>query len=248
MCSIFACVNTLDACRDTTSMNLITILFTVGIGVLSSGIVAIIVEYTRMPRFKFDILPPEKVWRCDANGKPIESYVSLKVRVSNKPLPFILRWWMQRQSARDCRATLRFLREKDESPFIVCPMVGRWADSVQPVPLHGIISIRPNAGSQSIQAGEIDFYDIDRLTPDSRIHIPAGESEKLDIAVRFPTETDAFGWTNESYRYNFQHPGFRLPAGRYVVEIIVRSEGVKKQECFRIENDHTIEEFRLARL
>jgi hypothetical protein len=33
-----------------------------------------------------------------------------------------------------------------------------------------------------------------------------------------------------------------------LVDILVQSEGVKKQERFRIENDHTINEFRLAPL
>lgn len=35
---------------------------------------------------------------------------------------------------------------------------------------------------------------------------------------------------------------------RYLVDILVQSEGMKKQERFRIENDHTIDEFRLASL
>jgi hypothetical protein len=146
---------------------------------------------------------------------------------------------MQRQSARDCRGTVHFLRE-DKTPFIDRPMPGRWAASVEPVPLQGVIR----------SSGEtIEIHDIARLNADSRIHIPAGEAEILDVAVRFPEETNAFGWTNESYRHpGNRHPGFTLPKGRYVVDILVQSEGVKKQERFRLENDHTIKEFRLAPL
>jgi hypothetical protein len=93
----------------------------------------------------------------------------------------------------------------------------------------------------------IEIHDIARLTSDSRVHIPAGEKESLDIAVRFPEETDAFGWTNESYRYpGNRHPDYTLPKGRYLVDVLVQSEGVKKRERFRLENDHTTREFRLA--
>jgi hypothetical protein len=215
-------------------MTFITAVF---FGVLSSLIVAMFLEWMRKPRLSFSILPPEDVGLFSADGALIERYVALKVHVSNDALPFSFRW-MQRQSARDCRATLHFLRE-DKTPFIVRPMAGRWAGSVQPVPLQGLI--RPSMET-------IEIHDITRLTADSRIHIPAGETEDLDVAVRFPAATDAFGWTNESYRYGGRHPGFSLPVGRYLVDILVQSEGVKKQERFRIENDHTIDEFRLAPL
>jgi hypothetical protein len=215
-------------------MTFITAVF---LGVLSSLIVAMFVEWMRKPRLSFSILPPEEIGMYSADGALIERYVALKVRVSNDALPVSFRW-MQRQSARDCRATLHFLRE-DKTPFIARPMVGRWAGSVQPVPLQGII--HPSMET-------IEIHDIARLTADSRIHIPAGETEDLDVAVRFPAANNAFGWTNESYRYGGRHPGFSLPSGRYLVDIVVQSEGVKKQERLRIENDHTIEEFRLAPL
>lgn len=212
----------------------LTSLFTgLFLGVLGSLIVAMFVEWMRKPRLSISILPAEPV--AYGGGAVIRLPVSLKVRVSNDSLPFCF-CWMQRQSARDCRATLQFLRE-DTTPFIARPMPGRWAGSVQPVPLQGVI--RPSME-------EIEIYDIARLTADSRVHIPAGETESLDVAVRFPDATDAFGWTNESYRHGGCHPDFALPAGRYLVDILVQSEGVKKRERFRIENDHTTNEFRLA--
>jgi len=217
-------------------MSLASFITAVFLGVLGSLIVAMFVEWMRKPRLSISILPPEHV-ALYGHGVVIEPYVALKVRVSNDSLPFAF-FWMQRQSARDCRATLHFLRE-DETPFIARPMPGRWAGSVQPVPLEG----RIHPGAETIV-----IHDIARLTADSRIHIPAAEAEALDVAVRFPAATDAFGWTNESYRYGGRHPGFTLPTGRYLVDILVQSEGVKTQERFRIENDHTIDEFRVTPL
>ena len=206
------------------------------LGIVGSLVVSMFVEWMRKPRIIISILPPEEVGQY-SGGTLIGTFASLKVRVSNDPLPLAFRW-MQRQSARDCRATLQFLRG-DASPFIARSMPGRWAASVQPVPLEGVI--HPSGQ-------EIEIHDIARLTADSRIHIPAGETENLDVAVRFPGATDAFGWTNESYRYGGCHPGFTLPTGRYLVDILVQSEGVKRQERFRLENDHTIGEFRLSPL
>jgi hypothetical protein len=207
------------------------------LGILSSLIVAMFVELKRKPQLSISILGPEEV-PLHGDGKKIGTLIALRARVSNDSLPFAL-CWMQRQSARDCRATVHFLRE-DQTPFIDRPMPGRWAGSVEPVPLQG--AIRPSGET-------IEIFDIARLNADSRIHIPAGETENLDIAVRFTDDTNAFGWTNESYRHpRNRHPDFALPKGRYVVEILVQSEGVKKQERFRLENDHTIKEFRLAQL
>jgi len=207
------------------------------LGILGSLIVAMFVEWKRKPQLSVSILRPEEV-PLYSDRKKIGTLIALRVRVSNDSLPFAL-CWMQRQSARDCRATVHFLRE-DKTPFIDRSMPGRWAGSVEPVPLQGVIR----------SSGEtIEIHDIARLNADSRIHIPAGETESLDIAVRFPEETNAFGWTNESYRHDGnRHPGFTLPKGRYVVDILVQSEGVKKQEHFRLENDHTTKEFRLAPL
>jgi len=212
--------------------SLITGLF---LGILGSLIVAMFVEWMRKPQLTISILSPENSAMYSVGTAPIP-FVSLKVRVSNNSLPFAF-CWMQRQSARDCRATIHFLRE-DKTPFIGRPMPGRWASSVEPVPLQGVIR----------SSGEtIEIHDIARLNADSRIHIPAGETEILDVAVRFPKDTDAFGWTNESYRYpGNRHPDYTLPKGRYLVDILIQSEGVKKQERFRLENDHITKEFCLA--
>ncbi len=214
-----------------------TYLVAVFIGVLSSLIVAMFVEWMRKPRLRFSILPPEQVGLFGRGGALLESYVALKLRVSNDPLPIVFRW-MQRQSARDCRATIHFLHI-DGTGFISRKMPGRWAGSVQPVPLQG--SIQPGNG-------HIEIHDIARLTAESRIHIPAGESEGLDVAVRFANSNVAFGWTNESYRHGGRHPDFNLPAGRYLVDILLHSEGLKAEVRFRIENDHNLNEFRLAML
>lgn len=218
-------------------MTLTSLIAGLFLGVLGSLIVAMFVEWMRKPRLTISILPPENVALYGV-GAVTRLFVSLKVRVSNESLPFAF-CWMQRQSARDCRATVHFLRE-DKTPFIDRPMPGRWAGSVEPVPIQCVIR----------SSGEtIEIHDIAQLNADSRIHIPAGETEILDVAVRFPEETNAFGWTNESYRHDGnRHPGFTLPKGRYVVDILVQSEGVKRQECFRLENDHTTKEFRLAPL
>lgn len=219
-------------------MSLTSLITAVLVGVFSSLVVATIVESMRKPRLRISILPPQQAAIYDSAGVVLETYVALKVSVSNDSLPLFFRW-MQRQSARDCRAALHFLRQ-GMTPFIERPMPGRWAASDQPVPLQGVIP-----SSEEI----IQIYDVARLNATSRIHIPAGEAEELDVAVRFPTETDAFGWTNESYRYaGYRHPRFKLPANRYLVDIVVRSEGVKKQQRFRIENDHTIEEFHIRPL
>src|SRR5438067_992692 len=102
--------------QDKSSLNFddnftpMTLIIAVFVGIISSLIVAMFVEWMRKPRLTLSILPPEAVGLYGGDGVLVENYIALKVRVSNDALPFVFRW-MQRQSARDCRATLRFLRE-----------------------------------------------------------------------------------------------------------------------------------------
>jgi len=121
------------------------------LGILGSLIVAMFVEWKRKPQLSISIPRPEEV-PLYSDGKKIGTLIALRVRVSNDSLPFAL-CWMQRQSARDCRATVYFLRE-DGTPFINDPMPGRWAGSVEPVPLQGVI--RPSGET-------IEIHDITRL-------------------------------------------------------------------------------------
>jgi hypothetical protein len=229
------CAEIIESCSSTPQMTFSSLVSAVFVGIVGSLCVSLLVEWYRQPSLKIEIIPPEQI-PLFTNFVVVAVFTALRVRVSNSKPPWFPLNLIQRQSARDCRATLIF--SQNDTP-VTRQMPGRWAGSVQPVPIEGVIK----------SSGEtIQLYDIARLSAESRIHIPAGESEILDVAVRFTEETVAFGWTNESYRHNCRHPEYSLPIGVYLVEIIVQSEGVKKKIKFRLDNNYTINSFRLSPL
>ncbi len=118
-------------------------------------------------------------------------------------------------------------------------MQGRWKSLPEPVPSFGML-------------GDVQFNiwnpNIWQLAG-SGMDIPAGEKEKLDIAIRFDDEQDAFGWSNASYQPPtlWRNPKWKLGKGRHVVTVTVRAGGQKWTDAFELNNDGRRDELRLTR-
>jgi hypothetical protein len=211
-------------------------LIAVMLGVLSSFIVVLFVEWKRQPRLVLSITPPSDQ-SYPKQERPAEFMRSLRIGVRNKELSRFLRW-MKRDAARNCLGTIQFLY-LDGTKYFTDPMPGRWAGSPEAVPINGRVT---NAGAY---VGEVMLWDPVRLTVISKMDIPAGEQEDLDLVIRCDDEPDAYGWNNDSYRFNWRNPNWRLPKDRYYAEVTVRSEGQKISKRFLINNDLTRDQFRL---
>ena len=72
-----------------------------------------------------------------------------------------------------------------------------------------------------------------------------GNPELVDIASRFDKDDDCYGWSNESYVKGWRNPEFRLPKGRYLVKVTIRSSGDTAYGVFQLENSVAREHFRL---
>lgn len=129
---------------------------------------------------------------------------------------------------------MRFLY-LDRTPFYTEAMSGRWASSPEPIPLSGTVS----------DGETFSVIDLTRMSLTSRVDIPAGEGEDLDIAARCDDESDAYGFNNKSYSHQWRNPAWKLPKGRYLVAITVRSEGQHAHETFLVNNDLGRDHFRL---
>ena len=70
----------------------------------------------------------------------------------------------------------------------------------------------------------------------------------LAPAYRAKGSENCYGWTNESYLYNFEHPSWKLDKGRYVVRIRVVTGGREFVDAFRIVNDAPFDDFRLEKV
>jgi hypothetical protein len=119
-------------------------------------------------------------------------------------------------------------------------MQGRWANSPQPT---AIPAVDPN--------GTVAFFinDPQRVNAGIRTDIYPGNSEPLDIAVRFNGDTDCYGWNNEAYFVPppGKNPQWRLGSDVFLVKIIITSTGRQSEGVFRLINDGPNNAFRLER-
>lgn len=209
-------------------------------GVVFGGIVtiatALFVESMRRPQLDIEIEdPPQDV---TYSNRPAQTSRYLRVLVNNKRLPA---WaaWLMREAAIRCQAELTFHECVSGRRLFLRAMPGRWASSIEPVSLIGNIAGQP-----------FQIYDPGRWTVVTTIDIPPGEkAEPLDVAVRFDSDTDCFGWNNESYFSNppWRNPDRALPRGQYLVKVTIRAAGQRCEGFFVLNNAATRSDFRLER-
>ena len=205
-------------------------------GVISSLAVVIFVEWQRQPRLTLTI-PDASDQDYRSQPTPAQIMRCLRIRVRNCELPWALRW-MRRESAENCLGTIQFLY-LDGTKYFTEPMPARWTGSPEATPLRGVLT------SGNVIRGEIVLWDTARLTIVSKMDIPAGEQEDLDIVVRCDDDLDCYGFNNDSYRADWKNEKWKLPKGRYRVEVTIRSAGQKIAKSFLLNNDSRRDQFRL---
>ena len=191
------------------------------------------VEYSRRPSLSLEIEKPP----CDILNRrdgPARDARHLRLVLRNNPLPAFLRW-MLRGAALQCRGEVTF-HHLDGQDVFGRKMPVRWANSPQPV-----------ANQITDLQGEVQFLVQDRTrnATESRMDVYPGESEILDVAARFDDDTDCYGWNNDAYFFEWRNPYWRLPAGRFLVKVVITSSGQKCVGKFRMVNDVSRSDFRL---
>jgi hypothetical protein len=112
----------------------------------------------------------------------------------------------------------------------------RWAGQPEPVPI--LFSI----GNQ-----HVSIADPTRFSLNPRVDVYPGEGEALNIAAKFDSEVECYGWSNENYFSNpiWRHPNWKLSSGRYLVRVTVLSAGQNCTGVFRLIADVPRGNFRL---
>jgi hypothetical protein len=144
---------------------------------------------------------------------------------------------MLRAPALQCRGLITF-HHLDGQDIFGRAMAVRWSSSPQPVPTEVV---------DLLGVPQFRIVDIAKLTSESRIDVYPGETELLDVAVRFDSEADCYGWNNEAYFSPtlWRTLDWKLGAGRYLVKVVVISSGQKVTAVFRLMNDVSRNAFRL---
>jgi len=198
-------------------------------GAIVAIVIAILIENLRKPRLQLRLAPPTDITYVN---HPAQNVRFLGLEVVNMPLPLLARW-MSRNSAIQCHANISFHHLDGQNVFGRA-MAGRWSGSPEPLPF----SVR--LGNQVMI-----ISDPSRLT--TRIDIPSGEAQRLDIAARFDTENMCYGWNNESYFSDpvWRNPNWQLNTGRFLVKVTLISAGERKIGLFRLVNDVPRQDFRM---
>jgi len=69
--------------------------------------------------------------------------------------------------------------------------------------------------------------------------IPIGQRRQIDIAFKYPSESEAYAFGNDSYSYpKYQNPAWKLAGPEFEVRVRVRGTRVDKTWGMRFTNTH----------
>jgi hypothetical protein len=199
---------------------------------LSAGFV-IWMENLRKPELALRIeVPPVDV--PYPSNRPAQTARYLRLIIENKELPRFARW-LSRNAAIRCHGLITFHHLDGQNVF-GRSIQARWAGSPEPVPLLASV------GQQQIR-----IIDPARLSPERYTDIHAGAPAVMDIAARFDSDVDCYGWSNESYFSTppWRNPSWRLGADRYLVKVDIIYSGSQCSRLYRLVNDVPVRDFRL---
>ncbi|GAH46326.1 unnamed protein product, partial [marine sediment metagenome] len=119
------------------------------------------------------------------------------------------------------------------------PMQARWVSPQEPLPIQVVAQGHPT----------MYMFDPVRLAPDMYRDIYSGESEQLDVAVRFDNDDECYGWCDDNYNSKplWRNPDWKLNPERYLVEVTIVFSGGRCNGLFRLINDVSVDAFRLEK-
>jgi hypothetical protein len=202
------------------------------LGALLSLLVGIVIEYQRKPKLSIEIEQPP-VDQSYANA-PAKTARFLRVVVANRAMPRLLRW-LGRSTAQQCSGHISFHHLDDGAPILSKPMPIRWAASEEPVSF------------QIVENQVVSMFDPAKYNAAFRRDCFPGIPEPADVVARFDNEDDCYGWSNENYlpHKGWRNPEFKLPKGRYLVAVVIRSSGEDVSKILKLENSVGAQHFRL---
>lgn len=196
------------------------------------GILIILwIERQRRPRLTMAVGESGRIVEGDLLERRSTTWPHIQVR--NETPPNWLYWVYDGEPALGCRGWITF-HHLDGRKVYDREMLIRWSETPEP-PLtllqkHGQ---DPDTAVALLGNGQ-NFVDI-----------PCGEYTNIDVVCRMKGDSDCYGWCNESYLHNWQHPAWKFEKGSYIAKIRIRTGGREFTDAFLVVNDVQYEDFRL---
>ncbi len=165
-------------------------------------------------------------YNTDSHYADGQHWKFFRVKVINRALPVFFKYvtpFITRYPATGMRATIEFVQQKQI-------MKGRWSSSME-LP-------------SSLAADYIHLANV----PDT-VTIGPGEVEALDVMAKYQYDSEAYGWSNESFLHAWRTPGYRLNTGDWEAIITVESaNGARATRSFMLHIAPTIENTYVSQL
>lgn len=173
-----------------------------------------------LKRPRIEIRPAE--WR-----RSTEPWIFAVVRVRNRPLSRVFRWFLVRQSAEGCEATVEF-RKAGEADLAIPETTGRWSGTPQPLRIVGV-----DTTGQIVR-----IFDEAMVPPTIQIDLPPTDGgHELAVAV-LRGDGSTYAWDATSYAYGpeWRNPEWALDRAVYEVTVRVRASGISKTTRLTLDN------------
>ena len=201
------------------------------LGALISLFVSILIENQKKPKISLEITD----FSFDQNlqDKPAKIIKVLRVKLINKKVNPAFSFWLKREAIIQCNASIQILYYEDESPLFTNPIHARWTRSDEPFSL------------QIDQNKVVPLFDPAKYNAVMSRNCYPGNEEIIDIVARYDNEEECYIWNNDVYYKGWRNEEVQIPKGRYYVIVSVSSSGENKFGCFILENNLSINDFRL---
>ena len=142
---------------------------------------------------------------------------------------------MSREAAMQVHVEVSFYHLDGQNVF-GREMIARWSGAPEPVLPTVILGDKRGV-----------IFDPQRLTVSSNMDIYPGHSQSFDIAAKFDSDEECYGWNNEVYFSDplWRNPNWKLAHERYLVKVTISSAGEKITKVCRLINDVPRDNFRL---
>lgn len=197
------------------------------IGAFLSAIFALWYQGRNGPRFIISVGTTSDDYR----GNSRRHVRFTRITVINSPRHYKL---VPRRTAYACHGYVDFLNM--EGRQIVPRMPIRWDGA--PEPLKRV----PSDGGSGI------LYDPTLLRFGGYIDIAPDRSATSSPALRLEKPNAAFGWTTESYAYEWEHPAYAIPFGQYRIRLTVQTENHSIPKEFLLTNPKEFDGFDLTEM